>query len=47
MIINNKRTANIKNLEIKINNELIQQVDAYKYLGVYIDNREVGVWFLL
>ena len=35
----NKNRKFIKDIEIKINGELLKEVDSAKYLGVYIDNK--------
>ena len=39
MIFKTKKCKNNKNINVKINGELIPQVDSTKYLGVYIDNK--------
>jgi len=41
MIINrkNKNINRVWNLNISIDNIIIQEVDNYKYLGIYIDNK--------
>ena len=35
----NKNRNCLKNIEIKINGELLEEVDSAKYLGVYMDNK--------